>query len=127
MRIEGRGVIQLHHFWDGLLGNSVTRSSILGTAHEVESLGSESAAAMSDDLATNTTPEQWAKESNALAVKIAYLNGKLEPANSQDHPDDAEIPLVKQEYAENAGETARMCAYKGGKRLAAILKKLVRE
>ena len=39
-----------------------------------------------------------------------------------DHPETADIPRTGPDYAEKAGQTARLCAVKGGKRLAQVLK-----
>jgi hypothetical protein len=88
-------------------------------------LAKDKAASINADLAAHTTPEQWADESHELAVKVAYADGGFEPANIDDHPESADIPIVKEAYAENAGVTARLCAAKGGKRLASMLKTLV--
>jgi hypothetical protein len=123
VRIDGRSV-QLHSFWDGLLGRDTTLSSISSTVLEIEKMaqGSE---ALKADLAANKTPKAWADEGLALAKKYAYLDGKLKPANEDDHPHGESIPRTPEGYAEQAGETARYCAAKGGERLAQVLREVL--
>ncbi len=125
VRVHGGSVVQLHPMWDGLLGTSTTRSSILGTVAEVDSLAADNSEVIAADLTAHTTADEWAKESFALAVKVAYEDGNLHPANVDDHPESSEIPDTKANYAENAGKTARLCAAKGGKRLAQLLKEVL--
>jgi S1/P1 nuclease len=127
VRIHGGGVVRLHPFWDGLLGNAVTRTSILGTVAEIESLVADHADAIKADLESNKTPEDWAKESFKLAVNVVYEEGKLKPANADNEPEACAIPTTGEKYAKIAGETARICAYKGGKRLAQVLKDVLAE
>jgi hypothetical protein len=125
VRLPGSGrEVQLHRFWDGLLGMSVSRSAVLGMAREVEEAG-EADPRVAADLAAHTTPESWALESFAAAVEFAYEGGRLKPANADDDPDPADIPEAGEDYAENAGAAARVGAYKAGKRLAAVLREVL--
>lgn len=124
VQISGGHNVQLHSYWDGLLGKSTSRSSILGTVLEATNLGDDDPTA-AKNLKANTTPESWAKESFELAKKVAYQNGTLKPANNHDHLEDATIPMTQADYAEKAGETARLGAYKGGKRLAQLLREVI--
>jgi len=126
VRINGGGVVRLHPFWDGLLGNSVTRASILGTVSEIESLVRDHADAVKTDLEAKT-PEDWSKESFKLALKFVYEEGTLKPANADGNPVQCDIPVTGAKYATNAGETARLGAYKAGKRLALVLREILSE
>ncbi len=124
IRIDGR-VVQMHHFWDGLLGTSTTRSQLSKTVLEIEKLVDEHPTVIANDLKNNLTPESWAKESFELGKRLAYRNGALRPANTEDDPADADIPNAPDDYAEEAGETARYCAAKAGKRLAMVIREVV--
>jgi hypothetical protein len=121
VRIPGGGITKLHPMWDGLLGNSTSRSSILGTVKEIESLAANDADSINADLRQHTTAKQWAQECHDLAVKFAYDDGKLKAANADNRPAEQDIPIAGHHYAKNAGTTARLCAFKGGKRLAKLL------
>lgn len=118
--------IQMHSFWDGLLGKSTSRSSILGTVDEVEKLAKDNPA-LAKDLTDHTTTQSWAQESHVLAKKVAYLDGKLKPANNDDDLNGAAIPLLPNDYAEVAGDTARYCVAKAGQRLATVLKVIAKK
>ncbi|HSQ57260.1 MAG TPA: S1/P1 nuclease, partial [Gemmata sp.] len=41
VRISGGGIVQLHSFWDGLLGTSTSPSSILGMVKEIDDLAAK--------------------------------------------------------------------------------------
>jgi S1/P1 Nuclease len=125
VRISGGGTVHLHQFWDGLLGNSTTRTSILGTVKEAEELAEENKDVIKTDLEKNKTPEAWAKESSEQALKYVYEEGKLKPANVDDNPDASAIPKTSDDYAKTAGKMARLYAYKGGKRLAQMLREVI--
>ena len=125
-RLSGR-VIQLHFFWDGLLGKPTSLSSITNTVLEIEALVKDHPEAVKGDLETNKTPESWAKESFATAKKVGYAGGKLNPANNDDHPVGEGIPEAPADYAETAGDTARFCAAKGGERLAQVLREVAKK
>jgi hypothetical protein len=124
IRNDGR-VVQMHRFWDGLLGRPTTLSSIGSTVLEIETMVQNNPNALNADLAAHQTPAEWAKESFELGKRIAYLNGRLRPANDDDDPTDPVIPTVPDDYAENAGETARFCVAKAGKRLAQVLREVL--
>jgi S1/P1 Nuclease len=124
LRVHG-SVIQLHSFWDGLLGKSATLSTINATLAKIDSTLATTTNTVATDLATNTTAESWAKESFDLGREFAYLNGTLIPASSEDdHSNDNFIPEAPEGYADKAGEVARLQVYKAGKRLAAMLKEI---
>jgi len=124
LRIDGRSV-QLHSFWDGLLGKETTLSSISSTVLEIEKMVQGGSDALKKDLAAHTTPKDWADEGFKLAKQYAYLDGKLKLANENDHLHGEAIPNAPAGYAEQAGETARYCAAKAGERLAQILREVL--
>lgn len=127
VRIEGRSIIRLHPFWDGLLGSATTLSSIASTTNEIEGLLANQPEVIADDLAKDLTADSWAQEGLAIAKKQIYLDGELQPANDQNQPKPEDVPLVSEDYAKAAGRTARFCAGKAGKRLAMTLHDLLAE
>lgn len=124
-KIPGRGSIQMHSFWDDLLGSSTSVSSIGNTVLEVEKLFSEKSDVIQKELAKNKKVEDWAREGYELAKKYAYLDGKLSPANEDDKPKEADLPVLPDDYATNAGKVARYVVCKAGKRLAAELREII--
>jgi hypothetical protein len=120
--IKGRNV-QLHAFWDGLLGKSTTLSSIAGTVQEIEVMTRDSEA-FKEDLAKHLTPKEWADESYEVARTVAHLNGKLPTANADD-PAAAPPRPVPSDYPETAGDAARFAAGKAGARLAKVLQEVL--
>ena len=96
--------VQLHKFFDGLLGSSTKPSAIFGMAVEVNSLAEQNPDVIGGDLSSHTTFESWAKEGFENAKMYAYLNGDLKPANSDDEPEDEAIPDVPHRLQTNAGE-----------------------
>ncbi len=124
IRVDGR-VVQMHRFWDGLLGKPTTLSSIGNTVLEIETLVQNSPDAVTGDLTAHKTPEEWAQESFDLGKRYAYLKGQLRPANNDEDPRDAAIPTVPDAYAEEAGEIARYCVAKAGKRLAQVIREVL--
>ena len=125
VRIAGGGVVKLHQFWDGLLGSTVSRAEILAAALKATKLA-DGDAAVAKDLAAHTTPVAWAKEAAAVAKAVAYRDGELKPANTADRPADADIPTAPDDYAPKAGEAARRGVYKAGKRLAEVLRQVIK-
>lgn len=123
-RIEGRR-IQMHAFWDELLGAGVSRGSIDSAMAEIEALIKDNAAAIEADLKANQTPEDWAKEGFAQAKRWAYLNGELRPANADQKPANEMLPNLSVDYAKDAGKVARLGAAKAGKRLAGVLREVI--
>jgi hypothetical protein len=126
IRIDGR-TTHLHPFWDGLLGKATTLSSIQRNVHEVNTILTTNEAAVKTALDSHKTPKEWAKESYDFAKSYAYgYHGKeLAPANAHDDPPEDAIPSVAQDYAEEAGDVARLCVGKAGKRLAQVLRDIL--
>jgi hypothetical protein len=125
VRIDDGRPQELHPLWDGLLGESDSRSSIGGTVAEIRRVEKDSRARIEADLAAHATPEAWAKEGLEAAKKYAYLDGKLDVANSEDHPADKDVPTLPTDYMKNAGAVARIAVAKAGQRLATALSKVL--
>jgi len=121
IRIEGGRPIKLHPMFDGLLGKDISFSLIGQAAVETKQAEHDNAESIDTELREHTTPAQWQAEGFALAVKYAYLDGDLRPANSEAKLSDDDVPNVAEVYAQNAGRMARVQVAKAGKRLAAIL------
>lgn len=109
--------VKLHLFWDGLLGTSLSASSIGKESREIESVLKDKAAAIQPELDEHTTFESWAKESYELAKKAAYLSGKLKFARVSEKVEREEVPETPGDYAVNARRIARMQIGKAGVRL----------
>jgi hypothetical protein len=121
VRIEGGKPTKLHFMFDGLLGKDESLSSIGEAVVEVQQAERDNAESISRELCEHTTPAQWQAEGFALAVKYAYLDGDLRPANSEAKLSDDDVPNVAEVYAQNAGRMARVQVAKAGKRLAVAL------
>ena len=85
--------------WDGLLGRSTSPSSIESEVVEIGKL-------RIDPFNDRPLPAEWAEHGFALAVKHAYLDGDLRPANSDDKPTTDTVPSVAETYAKDAGTLA---------------------
>jgi hypothetical protein len=121
LRIGNGRPTKLHPMWDGLLGKSVSVSSIRGTAREVQDLAEQERDAIDLDLKAHQTAQSWAEEGLESAKKFAYLDGKLDLANSDDDPASVDVPRAPAEYGTNCGREARLCAAKAGERLQKVL------
>lgn len=78
------------------------------------------------DEQTNGRIESWAKESFALAVTCAYVDGKVIPAVADRRRDPSEVPQVPEANAEKAGQIARVSIGKAGERLAGVIAQILR-
>lgn len=118
IRAEANGrVLNLHSVWDGLIlgSESITDARNMATTLEQR-----------PDLAKNKLPglndldpADWAKESFNLAVKVAYLDGKLKSSN-----DRHSGPVLPDSYLKNAKATAERQIVTAGYRLAAELEQI---
>lgn len=117
--------IQLHSFWDGLMGTGTSVTSINNGVLDIEKLSAEKAELITEELKQHKKAEEWAKEGYELAKKYGYLDGKLNPANEDDKPTPADLPVLPEDYGSNAGKVARLAAAKAGKRLAAELRDII--
>jgi hypothetical protein len=124
-KVPNRGVIELHSFWDGLLGTSTSVSEIGKAVLEIETYYQEKAYQINKELKLHRKPDEWAREGYDFALKYAYLDGKLNPANDDDKPKAENVPVLPDDYATNAGKAARYVMIKAGKRLAGELREIV--
>jgi hypothetical protein len=118
--------VKLHTMWDGLLGKGLTASSIGRDTAAIQKMLRIDPALVKEDLDNHQSFESWAKESFELAKIAAYLNGELKVSNAQDDVDDDDIPEAPDDYAHNAGRTARLQVGKAGLRLAEQIRQLCR-
>jgi hypothetical protein len=118
--------VKLHTMWDGLLGKALSASSIGRDTAAIEKMLQADPALVKEDVERNQTFESWAKESFELAKTAAYLNGDLKVSNADDDVDDDDIPDAPDDYAHNAGRTARIQIGKAGLRLAEQIRQLCR-
>jgi hypothetical protein len=120
---EGANKTNLHPMWDGLLGKSTSPAAIKRVVKQVNDMLEESPGLIKDDLQNHSTFESWAGESFESAKANAYLNGKLPLGDAED--DAADIDVAPEDYAKNAGRTARIQIAKAGTRLATTLAKVL--
>jgi hypothetical protein len=114
------GPVNLHSFWDGLLGRGTTPGAIGKDVQEIEGVMKDKADDIKKELADHQTFESWAREGAALSKKVVYLDGELKVGAAR----DADVPEVPAEYAPAAGRVSRVQIGKAGQRLADQLKKL---
>ena len=107
--------INLHAFWDGLLGRSADARNarnettrLLQQRKEERYEGKKDASMM----------EEWMLEGRELAIEYVYLRGTL-PATDRDHREKAAI--LPADYAKNAKEIAEKRSVLAGYRLARVL------
>jgi hypothetical protein len=124
-KLHNRGSIQLHSFWDDLLGSGTSVSSIGNSVLEIETYYQEKKEQIDAELKKHPKPDDWAKEGYEFARKYAYLDGKFHPANEDDKPKEADLPVLPEDYAPTAGKAARYAVIKAGKRLAAELREVL--
>lgn len=124
-KIPNRGSIQLHSFWDDLLGSGTSVSSIGSAVLEAEKMYQEKTELINKELTQHKKPEDWVREGYEMARRFAYLDGKLNPANEDDKPKEADLPVLPDDYAKNAGMVARYAVAKAGKRLAAEIREII--
>jgi hypothetical protein len=118
------GVLQLHSFWDNLLGKDATVAGIGKAVMEIEDYYQEKKAQIDSELQKHRSVDDWAREGYDFARVYAYLDGKLNPANEDDKVKTEDLPVVPDDYATNAGKVARYAMIKAGKRLAAELREI---
>jgi S1/P1 Nuclease len=123
IRIRTGNPVNLHSFWDGLLGRGDTPGSIGKDVLEIEKLLEGNPTLVKDDLGAHKTFQSWAKEGADLAKKVVYLNGelKLSKASSsrgRGNPEENDVQEAPPEYASQAGRTARVQIGKAAIRLA---------
>jgi hypothetical protein len=113
---KGRG-ISLHSFWDGLLGTSGTPQNRVNYAVAVQS---EHPRKSLKEIKKERTPKEWSLEGRSIAIKYAYLHGKLEGSLNREA-----APDLPEGYAKAAKAVAERQAALAGYRLADEIRKWV--
>jgi hypothetical protein len=116
--------LNLHSFWDGLLGRELSAPAIGKDVAEIQAIMIEKATALKPDMDDHKTPDSWAREGAELARKAVYLDGELlKPRGEGAAADFIQVPA---DYAPAAGRLARVQIGKAGARLAEKLGELVK-
>src|SRR5205085_12262444 len=93
--------VNLHSFWDGLLGTGTSAGAIGSDVREIEVLMNERDADIQKELEAHQTFESWGREGQELARRVVYLNGELKVAASSGRRTaaDADVPTAPADYA----------------------------
>ena len=110
----GKRVLDLHSIWDGLILGSNSDREAGNMATKLD--GRDDLAKAKMPAAGDLNPKHWADESFKLAVKHAYLDGKLQ--SSADRHDG---PVLPDGYLTTAKDIAEHQVALAGYRLAATL------
>jgi hypothetical protein len=114
------GPINLHSFWDGLLGTGTTAGDIGKDVQEIEKVMQDKAAEVKKEMEEHPSFASWGREGLELSKRVVYLNGELKVAAAREGRDN--VPEAPAEYATQAGRVARVQIGKAGTRLADQLK-----
>jgi len=114
----GASGINLHTFWDGLLGTSGDVHSQVNYAVQIQS---EHPRKSLNELKTAKTPREWSLEGRGVAIEKAYLHGKLNGSTRA----DIALPLPEG-YSREAKAVAEKQAALAGYRLADKIQQYVR-
>jgi hypothetical protein len=121
-------VVNLHAFWDGILGNSEAYVALNFLADQITH-DPQLAKDKLPELTKDTTFDSWAIESNEYAGSMAYLNGRLKTASEEAWQAKQitveEVPSLPPSYAINAHDLAKRRAALAGYRLAEEIKQLL--
>jgi hypothetical protein len=117
VRPASRG-INLHSFWDGLLGTSGKSQAHINYAIQIES---EHPRKSLPELTRARTPKDWSLESRGVAVEKAYLGGELKGSTSADT-----APALPERYTTAAKAVAEKQAALAGYRLGHLLEAIVK-
>jgi hypothetical protein len=127
IRADGE-VLNLHAFWDGILGNSDGYLALAFLADEITN-DPQLAMAKLPELTKNTSFDTWIEETHEYGGPVAYLNGRLRSVTSdaweakQVTPE--EVPSLPPSYAINAHDLSKRRAALAGYRLADEIKRLL--
>lgn len=111
----GRQPLNLHAFWDGLLGTT----SDIRTARNQATLLLETYGTTDDLSKTGLEPRDWALEGRIIAIDDVYRRGSLAGV-SRDRRESAHV--LPEDYAARAKAIAEERAVIASKRTAAVLK-----
>jgi hypothetical protein len=117
--------VNLHSFWDCLLGNSISVAEIGKDVYQIQQVMLEPSETTKRELANNQTFESWAKEGHEICKTAVYLDGKLEFTVADQKAPPSPNPIDLDEYATNSGKLARVQIGKAGQRLADIVAKVL--
>ncbi len=127
IRVDG-WVMNLHSFWDGILGNSDGYSAVAFIADEITN-DPQLARDKLPELTKDTSFDSWIAESHEYAGSLAYLNGRLRSASNDAWQAKQltieEVPSLPPSYAINAHDLAKRRAALAGYRLADQIKHLL--
>jgi hypothetical protein len=122
------GVMNLHSFWDGILGNSDAYLALTFLADEITN-DTQLWQSRLPEIAKDKTFDSWINESTDYGIAFAYLNGRLRTAPRAAWEAKQltleEIPSLPPSYAINAHDVAKRRAALAGYRLAAELTRLL--
>lgn len=102
----------------------ISLAEIGGTANKIDEMLANDPKLLSKWLGKNKTPAQWAEKGRTRAQNQVYLGGKLQVVTGAK---GVVVPGVPDNYAENAGRTARICAALAAKRLTPMVQMMVRD
>ena len=102
--------VRLHGLWDGLLGSTADTQTQWKYAVKLDARFPRKAL---PELTQHTTPVDWSLESRELAIKVGYLDGKLQGSTSADA-----APRLPENYTKTAKAVAERQAALAGYRLA---------
>ena len=117
--------IGLHRLWDGVITSSANAHRLTTIASELLRRFSESSFRELD----HPEPDEWAKESYDIAVKIAYENGSLRGTargQARDCRAVSAVTYVSNGYPARARLIANRRMYLAGYRLADLLRTVER-
>lgn len=107
--------INLHAFWDGLLGRSDdVRNARNETTRLIQLVAPDHKPGVGDATRVN----DWALESRGVAIEYAYLQGALKATERENR---AQAMILPPEYAGNAKQIAEKRAVQSGFRLARVI------
>lgn len=112
--IPGKAPISLHSFWDQLLGTSSRPPQARNYALKIRS---HHWRLFQRSLKRDKTPEAWALRQRDVALRQAYLSGRLVPAASREQA--TRLPAF---YAKEAKAVAEKQAALAGYRLADMIR-----
>jgi hypothetical protein len=121
---DGHAPLNLHSFWDQMLGDSDTYEGIRMLSDAITCAQCEPK--KMPEYKRNRTIRSWADESFAAAVAFAYDEGHLQFVEARDSQSGkipaADVPRLKPAYIINADNVSRRRISLAGKRLADLLK-----
>jgi hypothetical protein len=114
--------MDLHRFWDGVITSSQNMTRLRNEATTLRNRREFQRSQLTELVSTDF--ESWAKESFAIATKIAYRNGELSGAPrdvNKDCSTVASAPVLPAGYVVNASRIADRRMILAGYRLADLL------